>query len=71
MTLQIKVVLQSLKNPLIVASLILGIIGAPFLWFSGTYLGRGQEVLGAVLFIIYVVICTIDALVTLTLLTRR
>ena len=68
---QVKQLKQTLKNPLVRLSLILGILGAPPLWYSGIYVGQGREVLGGVLFIIYVVIYTIDALVTLTLLLKR
>ncbi len=67
----VKQILQTMKNPLVVLSLVLGILGAPPLWFSGIFVGQGREVLGGVLFIIYVVIYSTDALVTLTLLLKR
>ena len=62
---------KTLKNPLVVSSLILGIAGAPPLFLSGIYMGDGQVGLGVGLFGIYVVIYTVDALVTLTLLIKR
>lgn len=64
-------VLKSLKNPLVRLSLVLGILGAPPLWMSGIYIGQGREVLGGVFFIIYVLIYSVDALVTLTLLLKQ
>ena len=66
-----KELLNCLKNPLVRTSLILGILGAAPLWFSGVLVGQGRELLGGALFILYVIIYTIDALVTLTLLLNR
>jgi len=62
---------QTIQNPQVRLSLILGILGAPPLYLSGIYAGRGQELLGVLCFIIYVVVYTLDALVTLTLLLKR
>jgi hypothetical protein len=62
---------SSLKNPLVIASLVLGVLGAPPVYFSGIFIGQGQELIGGLLFLIYVVIYTLDALVTLTLLIKR
>ncbi len=62
---------QTLKNPLVIVSLILGIVGAPPLWFSGILLGEGRELLAGLLFGLYVVIYSTDAVVTLTLLINR
>ena len=66
----LKLLSESLKNPFIIASLILGILGAPPLWYSGIYAGNGQEGLAALLFVVWVVIYSLDALVTLTLLVN-
>ncbi len=67
----VKQLFQTMRNPLVILSLVLGILGAPPLWFSGIFVGQGREVLGGVLFIIYVIIYSVDALVTLTLLLKR
>ena len=61
----------SLKNPLVLASLLLGIAGAPPMYYSGIFIGQGKEVLGGLCFIAYVVIYTVDALITLTLIINR
>lgn len=60
----------ALKNPLVKTSLLLGILGAPPLWFSGIYLGEGQEFLAVSLFVIWVLIYTVDCLVTLTIILK-
>ncbi len=69
----LKLLSESLKNPFIITSLILGILGAPPLYYSGIYAGNGQEALAGLLFVVWVLVYTLDALVTLTLLvnTRR
>ncbi len=67
----LKQIYLSLKNPLVLLSLFLGILGAPPLYLSGIFTGRGQEFLGGLCFIVYVVIYTIDSLITLTLLIKR
>ncbi len=64
----LRLLLESLKNPFVVTSLILGILGAPPLWYSGIFVGNGQEVWGGLLFLIWIIIYSLDALVTLTLL---
>ncbi len=64
----LRLLLESLKNPFVITSLVLGILGAPPLWFSGICLGNGQEGLALWLFASWVIIYTLDALVTLTLL---
>jgi len=66
----LRLIKESCRNPLIIASLILGILGAPPLYYSGQFIGQGKEFIGGVLFIAYVLIYTADALVTLTLLTQ-
>lgn len=62
---------KTLKNPLVIVSLMLGIVGAPPLWFSGILLGAGKEMLAGLLFGVYVLIYSADAVVTLTLLINR
>jgi len=62
---------DTLRNPLVLLSLGLGILGAPPLYYSGIFSGQGQEFLGASLFVIYVIIYSVDCLVTLTLLLKR
>ncbi len=71
MSLHLEKLRQTLKNPLVRLSLILGILGAPPLWYSGVFVGQGRELLGGLLFITYVIIYTVDALITLTLLLSR
>jgi len=62
---------ESLKNPLVKASLLLGLLGAAPLWYSGIFLGEGQEWLGLLLFLLYLAIYTVDCLVTLTIILKR
>jgi hypothetical protein len=64
----VKQLLESLRNPFVIASLILGILGAPPLWYSGIALGNGQEGLALLLFAVWVILYSIDGLITLTLL---
>ena len=71
MKTHLRKVLETLKNPLVIVSLVLGILGAPPLYYSGIFMGRGQDALGLFLFSVYVLIYTLDAMVTLTLLINR
>ncbi len=71
MTSLLTQIVQTLKNPLVSISMVLGFIGAGALWYSGKFsMVQGQEWVGGLLFIAWVIISSLDALVTLTVLLR-
>jgi len=61
---------RTIRNPLVIASLILGIIGAPLIWYSGVLLDD-CPILAGVLFACYMIVVTVDAVITLTLIINR
>lgn len=51
---------QVLSNKLILTTLVIWILSAPLLWYSGIFVGQGPIVLGGLLYLAYVLLGIAD-----------
>ena len=59
------------KNPLVTASLLIGIVDSPITFFSGVFLGKGEYLIGVLLYLISTILWTVSTVIYWKLILNR